>query len=93
MPPARLTYASRRIEGKRGDGRVDIYSLGAILYEMLTGKIAFDDQEISVIMEMRVTGDPEAPRKINPRISARRRRLFAGPWRAIRPCAIRLRRP
>ncbi len=62
MPP-------ERIEGKRGDGRVDIYSLGAILYEMLTGKIAFDDQDISVIMEMRVTGDPEAPRKINPRIS------------------------
>jgi serine/threonine-protein kinase len=62
MPP-------ERVAGKRGDGRVDIYSLGAMLYEMLTGKIAFDDDDISVIMEMRVTGDPEPPRKINPRIS------------------------
>ncbi len=62
MPP-------ERVAGKRGDGRVDIYSLGAMLYEMLTGKIAFDDEDISVIMEMRVTGDPEPPRKINPRIS------------------------
>ncbi|HUD49168.1 MAG TPA: serine/threonine-protein kinase [Candidatus Baltobacteraceae bacterium] len=61
--------APERVAGRRGDGRVDIYSVGAILYEMLTGKIAFDDQDISVIMEMRVTGDPEAPRKINPRIS------------------------
>ena len=61
--------APERVEGKRGDGRVDIYSMGAMLYEMLTGKIAFDDQDITVIMEMRVTGDPEAPRKLNPRIS------------------------
>jgi serine/threonine protein kinase len=61
--------APERVEGKRGDGRVDIYSMGAILYELLTGKIAFDDQDITVIMETRVTGDPEAPRKLNPRIS------------------------
>jgi serine/threonine protein kinase len=62
MPP-------ERVGGKRGDGRVDIYSMGAILYEMLTGKIAFDGPDISVIMESRVTGDPEAPRKLNSRIS------------------------
>jgi serine/threonine-protein kinase len=62
MPP-------ERVAGKRGDGRVDIYSMGAILYEMLTGKIAFDGPDIGIIMELRVTGDPEAPRKINPGIS------------------------
>jgi serine/threonine protein kinase len=62
MPP-------ERVGGKRGDGRVDIYSMGAILYEMLTGRIAFDGPDIGVIMESRVTGDPEAPRKLNPRIS------------------------
>jgi serine/threonine-protein kinase len=61
--------APERVKGKRGDRRVDIYSMGAILYEMLTGKIAFDGEDISVIMESRVTGDPEAPRKVNPRIS------------------------
>jgi serine/threonine-protein kinase len=62
MPP-------ERVKGKRGDARVDIYSLGAILYEMLTGKIAFNAHDIATIMESRVTGDPEAPRKINPKIS------------------------
>jgi serine/threonine-protein kinase len=62
MPP-------ERVNGKRGDCRVDIYSLGVILYEMLTGKIAFNGDDIGVIMEARVTGDPEAPRKVNPIIS------------------------
>jgi serine/threonine protein kinase len=62
MPP-------ERIGGRRGDGRVDIYSMGAILYEMLTGEIAFDGPDIATIMESRVTGDPEALRKLNPLIS------------------------
>ena len=62
MPP-------ERVNGKRGDARVDIYSLGAMLYEMLTGKIAFNGEDIGIIMESRVTGDPEAPRKVNPKIS------------------------
>jgi len=61
--------APERVNGKRGDARTDIYSLGAMLYHMLTGMIAFDDSDISAIMNARVTGDPEAPRKINPAIS------------------------
>jgi serine/threonine protein kinase len=61
--------APERVDGKRGDGRTDIYGLGAMLYEMLTGKIAFNDDDISVIMNSRVAGDPEPPRKLNPEIS------------------------
>jgi serine/threonine-protein kinase len=61
--------APERVNGRRGDGRTDIYSLGAMLYEMLTGKIAFDDEDISVIMNSRVAGDPEPPRSLNPEIS------------------------
>ena len=61
--------APERINGKRGDARTDIYSLGAILYQMLTGVIAFDDPDTTAIMNARVTGDPEAPRKVNPAIS------------------------
>jgi serine/threonine protein kinase len=61
--------APERVDGKRGDGRTDIYSLGAMLYEMLTGKIAFNDEDITVILNSRVAGDPEPPRNLQPEIS------------------------
>jgi serine/threonine-protein kinase len=61
--------APERVNGKRGDGRTDIYSLGAMLYQMLTGTIAFDNTDIAAIVNARVTGDPEAPRKLNPALS------------------------
>jgi len=61
--------APERVHGRRGDGRTDIYCLGAMLYEMLTGTIAFNDEDISVIVNSRVTGDPEPPRKLNPEIT------------------------
>src|SRR5580658_474891 len=61
--------APERVNGRRGDGRTDIYSLGAMLYEMLTGTIAFNDQDITVILNSRVAGDPEPPRKLNPAIT------------------------
>jgi serine/threonine-protein kinase len=61
--------APERVKCKRGDARTDIYGLGAILYEMLTGEIAFDHEDPMVIMNARAIGDPVAPRKVNPAIS------------------------
>jgi serine/threonine-protein kinase len=61
--------APERINGRRGDPRTDVYSLGAILYEMLTGVIAFNGDDITAIMNARVTGDPESLRQLNPEIS------------------------
>ncbi len=61
--------APEQVRGSRGDDRTDIYSLGAILYEMSTGEPPFGGDSAYVIMNARVTGDPAAPRKVNPKLT------------------------
>ena len=61
--------APEQVRGSRGDQRTDIYSLGTILYEMVTGETPFGGDSAYVIMNARVTGDPVAPRKQNPKIT------------------------
>ncbi len=62
--------APEQVQGKRADKRTDIYNVGAILYEMLTGHLPFEDENQWVALNARVTGDPPAPRKLNPDLSS-----------------------
>ena len=60
--------APEQVKGHRGDERTDLYSLGAMLYEMVTGSVPFEGPNPFIVMNSRITGDPLAPRKRNPDI-------------------------
>ena len=57
-----------QIVGKSVDGRSDIFSLGVVLYEMVTRKAPFDGESISNIMYRILNETPADIRKINKQI-------------------------
>lgn len=60
--------APEQARGDLTDNKADIYSVGVMLYEMITGQLPFEaDNAVSVAI-MQLQADPKPPRDINPTI-------------------------
>ena len=69
--PGTPLYASpEQANGYPGNERSDIYSLGVILYELVTGVLPFQADSPTAVMALHLNATPLPPTRINPRIPA-----------------------
>ena len=89
----RLTYANitatlgtpnyispEQVKGKRGDGRSDIYAVGVMLYEMLTGKMPFTGTNPMQVMNDRLLNYPVPPTVLELRFRRSCRKRSIARW-------------
>jgi serine/threonine-protein kinase len=73
--------APEQVSGERGDARTDVYAVGVLLYEMLTGQVPFRGDNPLAVMGQRLTADPPSVRAlrhdVSPQLDAIVRRALA----------------
>jgi serine/threonine protein kinase len=60
--------APEQAEGKKVDGRADIYAIGAIAYRCVTGHAPYDQEDSAAALHAVLVADPPRPRSLNPDI-------------------------
>lgn len=58
-----------QVRGEDIDGRTDVYALGAVLYELLTGRPPFVGDNVAALIAQRLVADPPPPRALHPAVS------------------------
>jgi eukaryotic-like serine/threonine-protein kinase len=66
-----------QIEGQKQDGRSDLFSLGIVLYEMLTGVRPFAGNSLGEVCAQILTANPIPPSKLHPTLPAAFDRILA----------------
>jgi eukaryotic-like serine/threonine-protein kinase len=68
QPGTPLYISPEQVSGYGGNERSDIYALGIILYEMVTGTVPFQGDDPTAVMTQHLKATPPSPRQLNPNI-------------------------
>ena len=60
--------APEQLEGKEADARTDLFAFGSVLYEMLTGRKAFEAPSDAMLVASIMTSQPPALAEVQPRL-------------------------
>lgn len=72
-----IAYMSpEQVRARELDGRSDLFSFGAVLYEMATGKLAFRGESSGVILREILDTAPAPPSQMNPGVPAELERII-----------------
>ncbi len=69
--------APEQLRGQAVDGRSDLFSLGAVLYQCLTGRVAFRGENVANVQHKILTADPRPIELYNPGVPASLRAVVA----------------